>query len=96
MFKLLPQQIPSVTVTSFANGSKAKVLDAVRNRRLFGIANTGTTVAEVWLQADGAGIPIKLRAATTGSSADGGTLEFSGYNGEVWINGTGYTYYYAQ
>jgi hypothetical protein len=93
---ITPIQLPSVDVTTFGVGSKTKVLEAVRNRRLFGIANTGTTVLEVWLQPDGAGSPIKLRAASTLSAADGGSLEFAGYNGEVWVNGTGYAYHYAQ
>lgn len=91
-----PIQVPSVDVTTFSVVTKTNVLEAVRNRRMFGIVNTGTTVLEIWLQPDGAGSPIKLRASTTGSSADGGSLEFAGYNGEVWVNGTGYTYYHAQ
>jgi hypothetical protein len=92
----LPQQIPSIEVTTFANGSKAKVLDSIRNRRVFGIANTGTTALAVYLQPEGAGSPIYLRAASTSTTYDGGSLEFNGYNGEVWTTGNGYVYHHAQ
>ena len=92
----LPNQIPSVDVTTFANGSKAKVLGSVRNRRLFGIQNTGTTALAVYLQPNGDGDPIYLRAASTLTAYDGGSLEFNGYNGEVWTTGNGYVYHYAQ
>lgn len=92
----LPNQIPNVDVTTFANGTKALVLDSVRNRRLFGIMNTGTTALAVYLQPDGAGNPIYLRAATTLTSYDGGSLEFNGYNGQVWTTGNGYVYHYSQ
>lgn len=92
----LPNQIPNVDVTTFANASKALVLDSVRNRRLFGIMNTGTTPLQVYLQPNGAGSPIYLKAASTLTSYDGGSLEFNGYNGQVWTLGNGYVYAYAQ
>ena len=96
MFKLLPQQIPNVDVTTFANGTKAKVLPSARSRRLFGIVNTGTTALEVYLQANGAGSPIYLKAASTLTTYDGGSLEFMGYNGEVWTVGNGYVYHFSE
>lgn len=96
MFKLLPQQIPSVTVTSFSTSSNTKVLEKARNRRLFGIANKGTTAMEVRLNDTGSGDPILLKPASTLGAADGGSVEFNGYNGFVWVNGTGYTYHHSE
>lgn len=96
MFKLLPQQIPSVTVTSFSNASSTKTLDKARNRRIFGIVNKGTTTMEVILNEDGSGDPILLKAASTLGAADGGSLEFNGYNGFVWAKGTGYIYHFSE
>jgi ABC-type iron transport system FetAB ATPase subunit len=58
--------------------------------------NTGTTTLEVYLQPNGAGSPIYLKAASTLTSYDGGSLEFNGYNGQVWTVGNGYVYAYAQ
>jgi hypothetical protein len=96
MFKLLPQQIPSVSVTSFDNAASAKVLDRARNRRIFGIVNRGTTVMEVRLNEAGNGDPIFLKAASTLTAADGGSLEFNGYNGYVYAKGTGYVYHFSE
>lgn len=96
MFKLLPQQIPSVTVTSFSNASSAKVLDHARNRRIFGIVNKGTTTMEVILNENGTGDPILLKASSTLGAADGGSLEFNGYNGFVYAKGTGYIYHFSE
>ena len=96
MFKLLPQQIPSVTVTSFATVSNLKVLERARNRRIFGIVNKGSTAMEVRLNDGGTGDPILLKAATTLGAADGGSLEFNGYNGPVYANGTGYIYHFSE
>lgn len=95
MFKLLPQQIPSVSVTSFATVSNLKVLDKARNRRVFGIVNKGATAMEVRLNEGGTGDAILLKAATTLGAADGGSLEFNGYNGYVYANGTGYIYHFS-
>ena len=96
MFKLLPQQIPNVDVTSFDNASSAKVLDKARNRRIFGIVNRGTTVMEVRLNEAGNGDPIYLKGASNLTSADGGSLEFNGYNGFVYAKGTGYVYHHSE
>ena len=96
MHKLLPQQIPSVTVTSFATVSNLQVLDRARNRRVFGIVNKGATAMEVRLNEGGTGDPILLKAATTLGAADGGSLEFNGYNGYVYANGTGYIYHHSE
>lgn len=96
MYKLLPPTLPNIDVTTFSNGSSTKVLPSVRNRRVFGIVNTGTTNLEVRLQPDGAGDPILVRMASTSGAADGGSLDFAGYCGEVWIKGSGYVYHYSE
>ena len=97
MHKLLPQQITSVTVTSFSSPSTSTlVLSSARNRRIFGIANKGTSVLEVIFNQDGSGDPILLRPASTLNGGDGGSLEFNGYNGFVWAKGTGYIYHFSE
>ena len=96
MFKLLPQQIPNVDVTPFVAVTKTKVLPATRNRRLFGIVNTGTDAMQVFLQQDGTGAGLFLKAASTLGSCDGASLEFNGYNGPVWAIGTGYIYHFSE
>ena len=96
MHKLLPFNIQRIDVTAFTNASSEKVLERCRNRRVFGIVNTGTSVMELKLQEDGTGDPIKLRGASVSGAADGGTLDFQGYNGDVWIKGSGYVYHYSE
>lgn len=96
MYKLLPAQIPQVDVTYFNNANSSKVLGSARNRRLFGIVNTGTTDLEVRLQVNGAGDAIIVRRASASGAADGGSLDFQGYNGEAWIKGSGYIYHYSE
>ena len=93
-----PQNIPSVDVTVFNSvGTKIKVLDGVRNRRVFGIVNTHQSeLLSVYLQPDGAGSPIVITHEKTNSKHDGGSFELNGYNGEVWVDGEGYVYHYAQ
>lgn len=93
-----PQNIPSVDVTVFNSvGTKIKVLEAVRNRRVFGIVNThGSSLLNVYLQPDGAGSPIIITHEKNNSKHDGGSFELNGYNGEVWVDGEGYVYHYAQ
>ena len=96
MHKILPPTLPNIDVTTFSTGSSSKVLPSVRNRRVFGIVNTGTTDMEVRLQQDGAGDPILIRKASASGAADGGSLDFAGYCGEVWVKGSGYIYHYAE
>ena len=93
-----PQNIPSVDVQVFNSvGTKIKVLDGVRNRRVFGIVNTHeSALLSVYLQPNGAGSPIIITHEKTNSKHDGGSFELNGYNGEVWVDGEGYVYYYAQ
>ena len=93
-----PQNIPSVDVTVFNSvGTQIKVLEAVRNRRVFGIVNTHeSSLLNVYLQPDGAGSPIIITHEKTNSKHDGGSFELNGYNGEVWVDGEGYVYHYAQ
>lgn len=93
-----PQNIPSVDVTVFNSvGTKVKVLDAVRNRRVFGIVNTSDdTILKFYLQPNGAGEPISLTHEKNANKHDGGSFELNGYNGEVWVDGEGYVYHYAQ
>lgn len=93
-----PQNIPSVDVTVFNSvGTKIKVLDGVRNRRVFGIVNThNSALLSIYLQPNGAGSPIILTHEKTSSHHDGGSFELNGYNGEVWVDGEGYVYHYAQ
>lgn len=92
------QNIPRVDVLVFNSvGTKIKVLDAVRQRRVFGIVNThGSELLSVYLQPDGAGSPIIITHEKTNSKHDGGSFELNGYNGEVWADGEGYVYHYAQ
>ena len=96
MYKLLPPTLPHIDVTNFANASSTKTLPLARNRRVFGIVNTGTTDLEVRLQPDGAGDPILVRRASVSGYADGGSLDFAGYCGEVWVKGSGYIYHYSE
>jgi hypothetical protein len=93
-----PQNIPSVDVTVFNSvGTKVKVLEAVRNRRVFGIVNTSDdTLLYFYLQPNGAGNPIVLSHEKNANKHDGGSFELNGYNGEVWVNGEGYVYHHAQ
>lgn len=93
-----PQNIAKVDVQVFNSvGTKIKVLEAARNRRLFGIVNThGSALLSVWLQPDGAGDPIIITHEKTNTKHDGGSFELNGYNGEVWVDGEGYVYYYEQ
>jgi len=93
-----PQNIPNVDVTVFNSiGTKVKVLDAVRNRRVFGIVNTSNdTLLNFYLQPNGAGSPIVLSHEKNFNKHDGGSFELNGYNGEVWVDGEGYVYHYAQ
>ena len=51
---------------------------------------------EVRLNETGGGDPIYLRAASTLTSNDGGSLEFNGYNGFVYAKGTGYVYHFSE
>lgn len=97
MSKDLPYQIPRVDVHVFNGGTKIKALDAVRSRRVFGIVNTSDSVLlNVWLQPNGAGSPIVIPHEKNVNKHDGGSFELNGYNGEVWVQGEGYIYYYAQ
>lgn len=96
MHKLLPFNIPRIDVVAFDNGTSTKVLDRARNRRVFGIVNTGTSVLELILQEDGTGLPILLKAATTSGGTDGGSMDLQGYNGDVWVNGSGYLYHFSE
>lgn len=93
-----PQNIPHVDVLVFNSvGTKIKVLEGVRNRRVFGIVNThGSELLSVYLQPNGAGSPIIITHEKTNTKHDGGSFELNGYNGEVWVDGEGYVYYYAQ
>jgi hypothetical protein len=93
-----PQNIPNVDVTVFNSvGTKIKVLDAVRNRRVFGIVNTSNDhLLNFYLQPNGAGSPIVLSHEKNSNKHDGGSFELNGYNGEVWADGEGYVYHYAQ
>jgi hypothetical protein len=93
-----PQNIPSVDVTVFNSvGTKIKVLEAVRNRRVFGIVNTSdTAVINMYLQPNGVGSPIIITHERNANRHDGGSFELNGYNGEVWVDGEGYVYHYAQ
>jgi hypothetical protein len=93
-----PQNIPHVDVLVFNSvGTKIKVLDSVRNRRVFGIVNTHpSSLLNVYLQPNGAGSPIVITHEKTSSKHDGGSFELNGYNGEVWADGEGYVYYHAQ
>ena len=59
-------------------------------------SNKGTTVMEVRLNETGGGDPIYLRAASTLTANDGGSLEFNGYNGFVYAKGTGYVYHFSE
>ena len=98
MSKDLPYQIPRVDVHVFNSvGTKIKVLDSVRQRRVFGIVNTSNTdVINMYLQPNGAGSPIVITHERNANRHDGGSFELNGYNGEVWVDGEGYVYYYAQ
>ena len=98
MSKDLPYQIPRVDVLVFNSvGTKIKVLDAVRQRRVFGIVNTHqSALLSVYLKPDGAGSPIIITHEKTNTKHDGGSFELNGYNGEVWVDGEGYVYHYAQ
>jgi hypothetical protein len=93
-----PPNIPHVDVTVFNSvGTKIKVLEATRNRRVFGIVNTSNdTLLYFYLQPDGAGQPIVLSHEKNANKHDGGSFELNGYNGEVWADGEGYVYHYAQ
>lgn len=93
-----PQNIPNVDVTVFNSvGTKVKVLEAVRNRRVFGIVNTSDdTLLYFYLQPNGAGNPIVLSHEKNANKHDGGSFELNGYNGEVWVDGEGYVYHHAQ
>ena len=92
------QNIPRVDVQLFNSvGTKIKVLDAVRQRRVFGIVNTHqSALLSVYLQPNGAGDPIIITHEKTNSKHDGGSFELNGYTGEVWVDGEGYVYHYAQ
>lgn len=92
------QVIPRVDVQVFNSvGTKIKVLDSVRQRRVFGIVNTHqSALLSVYLQPNGAGDPIIITHEKTNSKHDGGSFELNGYNGEVWVDGEGYVYHYAQ
>lgn len=93
--KFLPQQIPNVVITPFNTVTNTKILEGVRSRRLFGIVNTSNNAEmEVRLNNDGTGTPMMLTHKTSSTRSDGGTLEFNGYNGCVWVLGEGYVYYY--
>jgi hypothetical protein len=93
-----PQNIPSVDVQVFNSvGTKIKVLEGVRNRRVFGIVNTSDSeMLFVYLQPDGAGSPIIITHEKNANKHDGGSFELNGYNGEVWVDGEGYVYHHAQ
>ena len=92
------QNIPRVDVQLFNSvGTKIKVLDAVRQRRVFGVVNTSdTALLSIHLQPNGTGSPIILTHEKTANKNDGGSFELNGYNGEVWVDGEGYVYHYAQ
>lgn len=92
------QNIPRVDVQIFNSvGTKIKVLPAVRQRRVFGIVNTHqSALLNVYLQPNGAGDPIIITHEKTNTKHDGGSFELNGYNGEVWVDGEGYVYHYAQ
>lgn len=92
------QNIPRVDVQVFNSvGTKIKVLDAVRQRRVFGIVNTHqSALLSVYLQPNGTGDPIIITHEKTNTKHDGGSFELNGYNGEVWVDGEGYVYHYAQ
>jgi hypothetical protein len=94
--KELPYQIPSVNITTFGStGTKTKRMDAVRNRRLFGVVNVGLNPLRVWLTKNGDGDPIWLAPMSAAGKYDGGSIEFNGYNGEVWTNdASGYIYHF--
>lgn len=96
--KDLPYQIPRVDVLVFNSvGTKIKALPSVRQRRVFGIVNThGSELLKIYLQPNGAGEAIYLTHEKTNSKHDGGSFELNGYNGEVWVDGEGYIYHYAQ
>jgi len=93
-----PQNIPSVDVTVFNSvGTKIKVLDGVRNRRVFGIVNTSDSdLLNFYLQPNGDGSPIVLTHEKNANKHDGGSFELNGYNGEVWVDGEGYVYHCSQ
>ena len=93
-----PQNIPNVDVTVFNSvGTKVKVLEAARNRRVFGIVNTSAdALLNFYLQPNGAGSPITLSHEKNANKHDGGSFELNGYNGEVWVDGEGYVYHYSQ
>ena len=94
-YKFLPQQIPNVTVQAFNFATNSKLLDGVRSRRLFGVVNTSSTDEMlVRLNDDGSGDAIILAHKTNANRNDGGSLEFNGYNGSVWVTGEGFVYYY--
>lgn len=94
-YKFLPQQIPNVTVKAFNFASNTKLLVPVRSRRLFGVVNTSDNVEmEVRLNDAGSGDPIILAHKTNANRNDGGSLEFNGYNGSLWVLGQGFVYYY--
>ena len=92
------QNIPRVDVQLFNSvGTKIKVLDAVRQRRVFGIVNSSdTALLSIYLQPNGAGSPIIITHEKNANKHDGGSFELNGYNGEVWVDGEGYVYHYAQ
>ena len=92
------QNIPRLDVKVFNSvGTKIKVLDSVRQRRVFGIVNSSDTeLLSVYLQPNGAGDPISLTHEKNANKHDGGSFELNGYNGEVWVDGEGYVYHYAQ
>lgn len=93
--KDLPYQIPRVYVKTFNNVTKAKVLDAARSRRVFGVVNTSDTVIlGMYLQPNGDGDPINLTHEKNANKHDGGSFELNGYNGEFWAIGEGYVYYF--
>jgi hypothetical protein len=95
MSKDLPYQIPRVNVKTFNNASKAKVLDACRSRRVFGVVNTSNSdILGMYLQPNGAGDPINLTHEKNANKHDGGSFELNGYNGEFWAIGEGYVYYF--
>jgi hypothetical protein len=97
MSKDLPYQIPRVDVHVFNSVTKIKALDAHRSRRVFGIVNTSlNALLNVYLQPNGAGSPIVIPHEKNANKHDGGSFELNGYNGEVWVEGEGYIYYYAQ
>jgi len=93
-----PQNIPHVDVLVFNSvGTKVKILEGVRNRRVFGIVNTSdSALLNFYLQPNGAGSPIVLTHEKNANKHDGGSFELNGYNGEVWVDGEGYVYYHAQ